>query len=243
MNLNKTDTTMKKIQSITFLLCMAASLISFSACSKEDNNENDKEVAQAVQFGIVEEDFAADIAEFTRVSAPYTEPIMEDVGDCEAEVTVMNEPADNPKTITRAITTPTHYTIRVYEGSTLKGEFKGTFSGVTFTPDAGTPTKIMLARKHTYTFICFNDQVTPNGDKLEVALADAATARIGRRQVTLGTANQAISLSAKHVGVQVNTRIAARVGFPDINATIQSTGNNIPPTGVLQSREWHLHCR
>ena len=70
--------------------------------------------------------------------------------------------------------------------------------------------------------------MTLNGDKLEVALADAQTARIGRQQITLGTTDQAISLTAKHVGVQFSTRIAALVGIPYINATIESTGSNIP---------------
>ena len=125
---------MKKIKSITFALLVAVNILAFEACSKEDNTESDKEVAQAVQFGIMEEDFAADTTEFTRASASYTESVTEDVGDCEAEVTVMNEPADNSKTVTRAITSPTHYTIRVYEGNKLKGEFKGMFTSTGFTP-------------------------------------------------------------------------------------------------------------
>ena len=215
---------MKKIKSITFLLCMAASLIAFSACSKEDNTESSKDVAQAVQFGIVEEDFAAD-TELTR-AAQVTTPALSELNDCETETTVESEPVNNSTAGTRAVTTPVHYTIRAYQNGVVKGEMKGTFSGSTFTPDAGSSDKMELHRKSTYDIVCFNDDVTANGSQLEVSLAKAATARIGRKQVVLGTTDQIVNLSAKHVGIRVRTQILAKKHMPTaITANVVSTAD------------------
>ena len=217
------------MKKILLALLLTAGALAFTACSKEDNNESGQKVTmQAVQFRVAEEGFGTDI-EVTRAAAQPSLPVTTELSDCEAETTVENEPAEQSAAATRGVTTPTHYTIRVYKGGVMQGEMKGTFTATSFTPDGGSPTKIQLARNQTYDFVCFNDQVVPVGDRLEVSLANAATARIGRQQITLGTTDQTVSLSSKHVGVRVRTQITAKKDIPTaLTATLLSTGNNIP---------------
>ena len=217
------------MKKILLALLLTAGALAFTACSKEDNNESGQKVTmQAVQFRMAEEGFGTDI-EVTRAAAQPSLPVTTELSDCEAETTVENEPAEQSVAATRGVTTPTHYTIRVYKGGVMQGEMKGTFTATSFTPDGGSPTEIQLARNQTYDFVCFNDQVVPVGDRLEVSLANAATARIGRQQITLSTTDQTVSLSSRHVGVRVRTRITAKKDIPTaLTATLLSTGNNIP---------------
>lgn len=218
-----------KMKATLFSLFLAIGALTITACSKEDNNDREEETTfQAVQFRMAEEGFGTE-TELTRASSIPSAPALSEVGDCETETTVESEPAEKPTAATRGVTTPTHYTIRIYDGNRFKGEIKGTFSSSSFVPDAGSPTQIVLHRNRTYTFLCFNDQVTPVGDKLEIALANAATARIGRQQITLGNTDQTVNLSSMHVGVRVHTQLVAKKDISTaVTATLQSTGNNIP---------------
>ena len=219
---------MKEMKSNVFAFCLAASMLALTACSNEDSTEADKEATQTVRFSITEEDFGTD-TELTRAGMQGIKPATAELSDCEVEVSAENEPAEKMASPTRAVTTPAHYTIRAYQSGALKCELKGTFSASSFTPDGGSPASIQLARNQTYDFVCFNDQVTPNGDKLEVSLADAATARIGHQQVTIGATDQTVSLSSKHAGVRMRTQFTAKKDIPTaISATLQSTGNDIP---------------
>ena len=199
-----------------------------TACSNEDSTNGKGEYVQAAQFRIVEEDFGADNQTTRAVSAKET-PTIAELNDCEAETSIENDPTASIAARTRSVTTPVHYTIRAYDGSALRGELKGTFSGSTFTPDASTPDHIELSYNRTYTFVCFNDKVTPNGNQLEVALADAGTARIGRVQVAIGTTDKTITIVSKHAGVRVRTQMVAKKDIPAISAALQTTAN-IPQT-------------
>ena len=227
MNLNKNSR--PRMKKILLALLLTAGVLAFTACSKEDNNESGQKITmQAVQFRMAEEGFGTDI-EVTRAAAQPSLPVTTELSDCEAETTVENEPAEQSAAATRGVTTPTHYTIRVYKGGVMQGEMKGTFTATSFTPDGGSPTEIQLARNQTYDFVCFNDQVVPVGDRLEVSLANAATARIGRQQITLGTTDQTVSLSSKHVGVRVRTRLTVKKDIPALTAMI-SSASPIPQT-------------
>ena len=199
-----------------------------TACSNEDSTNGKGEYVQAAQFRIVEEDFGADNQTTRAVSAKET-PTIAELNDCEAETSIENDPTASIAARTRSVTTPVHYTIRAYDGGALRGELKGTFSGSTFTPDASTPDHIELSYNRTYTFVCFNDKVTPNGNQLEVALADAGTARIGRVQVAIGTTDKTITIASKHAGVRVRTQMVAKKDIPAISAALQTT-TNIPQT-------------
>ena len=216
-----------KMKTTLFSLCLAIGALAITACSKEDNNDREEEATfQAVQFRMAEEGFGTE-TELTRASSIPSASALSEVGDCEAETTLESEPAEKPTAATRGVTTPTHYTIRAYLGGVLYREIKGTFTATDFTPDAGSSNSMELHRNRTYDILCFNDQVTPVGDKLEVVLANAATARIGRQQITLGNTDQNIYLSSKHVGVRVRSHIVAKKDIPTaLTATLQ--GSNIP---------------
>ena len=218
---------MKKISILSSIACAMLVMLT-TACSNEDSTNGKGEYVQAAQFRIVEEDFGADNQTTRAVSAKET-PTIAELNDCEAETSIENDPTASIAARTRSVTTPVHYTIRAYDGSALRGELKGTFSGSTFTPDASTPDHIELSYNRTYTFVCFNDKVTPNGNQLEVALADAGTARIGRVQVAIGTTDKTITIVSKHAGVRVRTQMVAKKDIPDISAALQTTAN-IPQT-------------
>ena len=218
---------MKKISILSSIACAMLVMLT-TACSNEDSTNGKGEYVQAAQFRIVEEDFGADNQTTRAVSAKET-PTIAEINDCEAETSIENDPTASIAARTRSVTTPVHYTIRAYDGGALRGELKGTFSGSTFTPDASTPDHIELSYNRTYTFVCFNDKVTPNGNQLEVALADAGTARIGRVQVAIGTTDKTITIVSKHAGVRVRTQMVAKKDIPAISAALQTTAN-IPQT-------------
>lgn len=218
---------MKKISILSSIACAMLVMLT-TACSNEDSTNGKGEYVQAAQFRIVEEDFGADNQTTRAVSAKGT-PTIAELNDCEAETSIENDPTASIAARTRSVTTPVHYTIRAYDGSALRGELKGTFSGSTFTPDASTPNHIELSYNRTYTFVCFNDKVTPNGNQLEVALADAGTARIGRVQVAIGTTDKTITIVSKHAGVRVRTQMVVKKDIPAISAALQTT-TNIPQT-------------
>ena len=218
---------MKKISILSSIACAMLVMLT-TACSNEDSTNGKGEYVQAAQFRIVEEDFGADNQTTRAVSAKET-PTIAELNDCEAETSIENDPTASITARTRSVTTPVHYTIRAYDGGALRGELKGTFSGSTFTPDASTPDHIELSYNRTYTFVCFNDKVTPNGNQLEVALADAGTARIGRVQVAIGTTDKTITIVSKHAGVRVRTQMVAKKDIPAISAALQTTAN-IPQT-------------
>lgn len=218
---------MKKISILSSIACAMLVMLT-TACSNEDSTNGKGEYVQAAQFRIVEEDFGADNQTTRAVSAKET-PTIAELNDCEAETSIENDPTASIAARTRSVTTPVHYTIRAYDGSALRGELKGTFSGSTFTPDTSTPNHIELSYNRTYTFVCFNDKVTPNGNQLEVALADAGTARIGRVQVAIGTTDKTITIVSKHAGVRVRTQMVAKKDIPAISAALQTTAN-IPQT-------------
>ena len=212
-----------------YIFLSAALLLLFTAsCSNDDNSNEQKEETQGVFFTITEEGFGAD-TELTR-SETTAKPQIIDAGDCEAEVSIENAPAEK-QAATRAVTTPVHYTIRAYYGGVKQGELKGTFTSTGFTPDAGYNAYMQLGRNKTYTFICFNDKVTPNGSNLDVALANAKDARIGRQQIALTTVDQSINLSSKHAGCRIRTKVVAKKDIPTaLTSTIESIGATIPQT-------------
>lgn len=218
---------MKKISILLSIACAMLVMLT-TACSNEDSINGKGEYVQAAQFRIVEEDFGADNHVTRAVSAKETPTIVE-LNDCEAQTSIENDLTESIAARTRSMTTPVHYTIRAYDGSTLRGELKGTFSGSIFTPDASMPDHIELSYNRTYTFVCFNDKVTPNGNQLEVALADAGTARIGRVQVAIGTTDKTITIASKHAGVRVRTQMVAKKDILAISAALQTTVN-IPQT-------------
>lgn len=215
-----------KIRALLFGIALGA--IALSSCSNDDNTKNQKEEMQGVRFTITEEGFGAD-TELTRAT-PSAQPQIIEAGDCEAEISIERAPAEK-LVATRGVTTPVHYTIRAYHNGTLRGEMKGTFTPTGFTPDTGYSAQMELGRNRTYDFVCFNDKVTPNGNNLDVTLANAKDARIGRQQIALTTVDQTINLSSKHVGCRIQTQVVAKKDIPGaLTSIIESIGATIPQT-------------
>ena len=194
----------------TAILLFALAGIVLTGCSNEDiaNVTPQEEGTGNVSFSIVEKDYEpADNTPKSRAAIEETKPEIQDLGDgLMAEVSLVPDTThrvENPKT--RAINTPTHYTIQAFQGGVKKGELKGTFNGSTFTPDAGQPEAIALPHG-TYDFVCFNDGVTSNGTQLTVNRADAGTARFDvQRNVQINQdPKQQVKFTMKHAGAAIN---------------------------------------
>ena len=212
----------------------AALLLLTASCSNDENNEQ-KEPAQTVQFSFTNEDFGEDETPSRATSAAEAKPQTIDLGDCEAEITVENEPAVKK---TRGAQTPAngHYTIRAYQAGTLKGEMSGTFSSGTFTLDGGSQNSFRLPHG-TYDFIAFNDDVTVSGTDLTVARDKAETARMSTATVNItGSADVHVNFTMKHVGCRLRTQFVCKKDIPNaITATLEATAANVIPTSVAYS--------
>ena len=219
---------MKKNTILSIMTC-AAMLLLTAACSNDENNNPKEQPTQAVQFSFTNEDFGADETLSRATSAAETKPQIVDLGDCEAEISVESEPAVK----TRGVQTNAsgHYTIRAYQGGTLKGEMKGTFSGGAFTPDATSPQEIGLSAG-TYDFIAFNDDVIPSGNDLTVDRTKAETARMGTTtaNITATPQKQKVMFTMKHVGCRVRVQFICKKHIPnDITAKLGATAANVIP--------------
>ena len=207
-------------------------LLLMAACSHdENNNEPNGAQKQTVQFSFTNEDFGEDEALTRATSAAEAKPQTIDLGDCEAEISVENEPA--VKTRGPLTNANGHYTIRAYQGGTLKGDMKGTFSGGAFTADASSP-KSMNLPDGTYDFIAFNDDVVPSGNELTVAKDKAATAMMGTTTELINQyPDQTVNFTMKHVGCRLRTQFVCKKDIPEnITATLEATAANMIPTSV-----------
>ena len=224
----------KRINTVFLLLALAG--MTLAGCSNEDlaNVTPQEKGTGNVSFSIVEKDYEpADNTPKSRVAAEETKPEVQDLGNgLMAEVSLVPDTthrAEAPKT--RAISTPTHYTIQAFQGGVKKGELKGTFNGSTFTPDAGQKKDIQLSHG-TYDFVCFNDGVTANGTQLTVNRADAGTARfdVQRNVVINQDPKQQVTFTMKHAGASVavypwfmNFSLVAKLAnTPTVNARGES---------------------
>ena len=197
----------KRINTAFLLLALAG--LTLTGCCNEDiaNVTPQEEGTGNVSFSIVEKDYEpADNTPKSRAAAEEMKPEVQDLGNgLIAEVSLVPDTthrAEAPKT--RAINTPTHYTIQAFQGGVKKGELKGKFNGSTFTPDLGQPEAIALPHG-TYDFVCFNDGVTSNGTQLTVNRADAETARFDvRRNVQINQdPKQQVKFTMKHAGASI----------------------------------------
>lgn len=202
-----------KVSLSTLIFGLVTCLVLSSCSNSEDlaDGVTPQNGMEHVSFKISEKDFepAEEVAGTRAVAQPQTE--LQDLGDgWQAEVCLVPDTShrEEAKAKTRAISTPTHYTIQAYQGGVLKGQTKGTFNGSTFTPDAGETVSISLPHG-TYDFVCFNDKVTANGTKYTVNRADARTARftIKRGVVINQDPKQYVAFEMKHAGALVSLMI------------------------------------
>ena len=189
----------------------------FVSCSNSEDLSNEltpKEGMGIVSFSINEKDYdPSENITSTRATA-QPQPEIQDLGDgWQAEVSLVPDTTRRPeqKVPTRAIYGNKHYTIRAYQGSTLKGEIKGRFNGTTFTPDAGDPGVMHLPHGY-YDFVCFNDYVTANGTTLSVNRTNQTNAYNAFYTIERGIhiyqdPKQKVSFTAKHAVAMVDVEL------------------------------------
>ena len=209
-------------------LCVAMLLFMITSCSHDNNSD---ELTSRVRFGFTNEDFGEDEV-LTRTGAVAKEPQTINIGDCEAEITVENEPVIK-KTRGAQTNANGHYTIRAYQGSSLKDEMSGTFSGGTFTPDVSSKARLQLPHG-TYELVAFNDDVTTSGNNLVVSRDKAATAMMGTQTVNITDDNDLyVQFTMKHVGCRLRTQFVCQKHIPNnITATLEAVAANVIPTSV-----------
>ena len=201
---------MKKYLKLSMISCLAMML--FTACSSEDIEKGTDvpKNASQIKFSFIEEDFDSD-EELTRAAKPEdaTQAVKDFGNNLEVEYGLERDPehsAQDKKAATRAIANA-HYTIRAYQGTTLKDEMRGTFNGNTFTPDADSKDVMGLAAG-TYDFIAFNDKVTPTATGFTVTQANVATAFIGKaKAVPISGKEMKLAFWMKHVGCRVRVKV------------------------------------
>ena len=205
-----------------------------ASCSNDINtpNKGDKGQSKGLQFSFTEEGYGEDemLSRAAANKAPQTETV--DLGDCEAEVSVENDP-DTTSHKTRAITNK-HYTIRAYQAGVKKAEIRGIFNGATFTTDSDSPRDMQLTKGQTYDFLAFNDDVTPAGENLTVDESKMQTARIASFTTTITEQKmQQINFEMKHVCARLRTQFVCQKHIPEnITATLEETASNVIPTAV-----------
>lgn len=210
---------------------LSVALLTFTvSCNNSDDNNIIDKQPQGLQFSFSEADYGEEEV-LSRAETVQTETV--DFGDCEAEISVENEPVGKVlQTETRTISNK-HYTIRAYQAGVRKGEIKGTFNGATFTPDAGSP-KDIYVEPGSCDFVAFNDDVTPVGENLTVDESKMQTARIASFTTTItAQKQQQVNFEMKHVCARLRTQFVCQKHMPNnITATIEETAPNVIPASV-----------
>ena len=206
-------------------------LLLMAACSHDENNNEPNGAKQTVQFSFTEEEFGEDEALTRATSAAEAKPQTIDLGDCEAEISVESEPIVK----TRAPKPATgHYTILAYQGSTLKGEVKGTFNSGKFIADAGAASNFNLD-PGTYDFLAFGDGFTVSGNELIGTQDKADKALIGTTTATITPTpqKQMVNFTMKHMGARLRIQFVCQKHIPNaITATLEQTAPNVIPTSM-----------
>ena len=206
-------------------------LLMATGCSNDENNNEPNGAKQTVQFSFTEEEFGAD-EPLSRASVSETKPQVVDLGDCEAEISVESEPA--VKTRGPLTNANGHYTIRAYQGGTLKGEMKGTFSAGKFIPDPTSSQDINLT-PGTYDFLAFGDGFTASGNELIGTQDKADKALIGTTTATITPTphKQTVNFTMKHMCARLRTQFVCQKHIPNaITATLEETAANVIPTSM-----------
>ena len=210
---------------------LSVALLTFTvSCNNSDDNNIIDKQPQGLQFNFTEADYGEEEV-LSRAETVQTETV--DFGDCEAEISIENEPVGKVlQTETRTISNK-HYTIRAYQAGVRKGEIKGTFNGATFTPDAGSP-KDIYVEPGSCNFVAFNDDVTPVGENLTVDESKMQTARIATFTTTItAQKQQQVNFEMKHVCARLRTQLVCQKHMPEnITATLEETTPNAVPASV-----------
>ena len=204
----------KNIFKTTFSLLVLSVITCFvfTACSEDLTNDiTPKDGMERISFSINEKDYEApeNVTDTRAVVQSQTE--VQNLGNgWQAEVSLVPDTTRNQKSkvTTRAFGESRHYTIRAYQGSTLKGEIKGTFDGSSFTPDTSDSGEMHLPHGY-YDFICFSDGITISGTTLIVNRTDIPSAfyAIERNVLVNQEPKQKVAFTAKHAGAKVLVQV------------------------------------
>ena len=212
-------------------ILLSVALLTFTVgCNNSDDNNIIDKQPQGLQFSFSEADYGEEEV-LSRAETVQTETV--DFGDCEAEISVENEPVGKVLQTETRIISNKHYTIRAYQAGVRKGEIKGTFNGATFTPDAGSP-KDIYVEPGSCDFVAFNDDVTPVGENLTVDESKMQTARIASFTTTItAQKQQQVNFEMKHVCARLRTQLVCQKHMPEnITATLEETTPNAVPASV-----------
>ena len=239
----------------TFLtpLAFAVLLIMAAACQQEDNistgeSTNGKVVITPTMLKFAEAPFSEDDEAVTRgaAEAPQTKSV--DLGNgIEAQMTLEADAKSDtifkkPRTRASQPLSNGFYTIRAFQGNTLKGEMKGYINYGVFTPATGSKDCIILDPNQNYDFVCFNDKLSLNPDgTLSVTQANVKTAYVGRLDNTYVTGKtQYISFYMKHVGSRVYLELHSFIPIKHaVSATLTSPNNNVPTSVKLDEKGYN----
>lgn len=214
---------MKKL----FLTAGLVGVMMLAACSSSDDiagTDNKKVEVSGDRFTFTAEPFGADET-VTRAATGTGDTVQTvNLGDgIEAEVKVSQD-APTPRTRATQPISDGHYTIYAVDASTntrvtgTNSKVSGNVSSGVFTKDPGTRLELSPG---TYTFVCFNDAVTDNGNSLTVTNGNDAL---------IGTATETISGDQWMVNFTLKRQMA-RIKFNIVSSTSEGTGI----TGVLTS--------
>lgn len=232
---------MKKRSKTIFNLLVAICSITAISCNNDVLEEKTNKVdLSQIEFSLTDADFQPEVDNASTRSLKETVKDTVSLGDgMTAEVTVEPDTAVTKSPKTRAISNG-HYTMLAYDmGGNLKGVLEGSVSGSVFTPASGKPENIQLT-PGTYTFVCYNDKVTRNGNDLTVAIADAETARIGRAEnVVVSGKKQKIPFLMKHAGCKVRFQYYIPsleiYQSEDVKASVSSDIGSVPTTVTMNA--------
>lgn len=231
------------------LFGFATLFIMVAACQQEDNistgEATDKVVITPTMLKFAEAPFSEDDEAVTRgaAEAPQTKSV--DLGNgIEAQMTLEADAKSDtifkkPRTRASQPLSNGFYTIRAFQGNTLKGEMKGYINSGVFTPATGSKDCIILDPNQNYDFVCFNDKLSLNSDgTLSVNQANVKTAYIGRLDNTYVTGKtQYISFYMKHVGSRVFLELHSFLPIKHaVSATLTSPNNNVPTSVKLDEK-------
>ena len=239
----------------TFLkpLAFAVLLIMAAACQQEDNTSTGesttgKVVITPTMLKFAEAPFSEDDGAVTRGAAEVPQTKSVDLGNgIEAQMTLEADAKSDtifkkPRTRASQPLSNGFYTIRAFQGNTLKGEMKGYINSGVFTPATGSKDCIILDPNQNYDFVCFNDKLSQNSDgTLSVTQANVKTAYVGRLDNTYVTGKtQYISFYMKHVGSRVYLELHSFLPIKHaVSATLTSPNNNVPTSVKLDEKGYN----
>ena len=209
----------------------------FNSCSTDEQQNDSKGLVdlRTIQFTVSEESFGED-KQLTRSLAEPAKQIVDLGNGFSAEVAVERDAKD--KEATRAAAPLSDGTYFIYavgsDGKRIKGADKlgkGIVKDGELKLDESTP---LILPAGQYTFVCYNEYVTDNGDKL--TFTDDSRARVGTTTqiITPTPRKQKVAFVMKRQIARVRFKITAYTqAMANIDAKLVSTANQ--PTSISYS--------